>query len=84
MRRVDIEWPEDLHAPLATDALVARLCEHDCVLVIVNTRNDAAEIVTALDAATGDHALHLSAAMCGQHRADVIVEIRDRLEIGVH
>ncbi len=79
LRRVEIEWPEDLHGPLATDALVSRLAEHECVLVIVNTRNDAAEIVTALDAATGDHALHLSAAMCGQHRADVIAEIRTRL-----
>ena len=79
LRRVDIEWPEDLHTPLATDALVARLREHECVLVIVNTRSDAAEIVTALDAATGDNALHLSAAMCGQHRADVIAKIRDRL-----
>lgn len=79
LRRVEIEWPEDLHEPLATDALVLRLADHECVLVIVNTRNDAAEIVTALDAATGDDALHLSAAMCGQHRADVITEIRNRL-----
>ena len=79
LRRVEIEWPDDLHTPLLTEALVARLAEFPCVLVIVNTRNDAAEIVSALDAATGDESLHLSAAMCGQHRADVIAEIRERL-----
>jgi len=79
LRRVEIEWPDDLHTPLPTETLVARLAEHACVLVIVNTRNDAAEIVKALDSATGNDTLHLSAAMCGQHRADVIAEIRERL-----
>jgi CRISPR-associated endonuclease/helicase Cas3 len=79
LRRVKIEWPSDLQSALSTETLVSRLAEHTCVLVIVNTRNEAAEIVAALDAATGDDTLHLSAAMCGQHRADVIAEIRDRL-----
>jgi CRISPR-associated endonuclease/helicase Cas3 len=79
LERVTIEWPVDLHTPLPTDALVERLAAEPCVLTIVNTRKDAAEIVAALDAATGDRALHLSAAMCGQHRADVIREIRQRL-----
>lgn len=79
LQRVDIEWPADLHTPLTTEALVQRLAEHDCVLVIVNTRNDAAEIMRAVDAATGDTTLHLSAALCGQHRADVVAEIRARL-----
>ena len=80
LQRVDIEWPGDLHTPLTTDALVSRLAQHDCVLTIVNTRRDAAEIKSALDAATGDTTLHLSAALCGQHRADVIAQIRARLQ----
>ena len=80
LKRVDIEWPADLHTPLSTEALVSRLAEHDCVLVIANTRNDATEIVRKLDAVTGDTTLHLSAAMCGQHRADVIAQIRARLQ----
>lgn len=79
LERVRIEWPADLHAPLPTAALVERLAAEDCVLTIVNTRKDAAEIVAALDAANGDETLHLSAAMCGQHRADVIRRIRRRL-----
>ena len=80
LARVTIEWPDDLHTPLSTELLVSRLAEHDCVLAIVNTRRDAADIMRTLDAATGDATLHLSAAMCGQHRADVIDEIRARLQ----
>lgn len=80
LQRVDIEWPADLHTPLPTAELVSRLAEHECVLVVVNTRKDAAEIMNALDAATGDATVHLSAAMCGQHRADVIAHIRLRLK----
>jgi CRISPR-associated endonuclease/helicase Cas3 len=77
--RVTIEWPADLQVPVATGEVVAQLAAHDCVLAIVNTRDDAAELLAAIDAATGEPALHLSAAMCGQHRADVIAEIRARL-----
>ncbi len=79
LRRVDIHWPSDLHTARSTESLVEELVPHDCVLVIVNTRNDAAELLKALDTATGTACLHLSAAMCGQHRADVIGEIRQRL-----
>ncbi len=77
--RVRFEWPTDWQQVLPTAELASRMAEHDCVLAIVNTRKDAAEFVSALDAASGDPALHLSAAMCGQHRADTIREIRDRL-----
>ena len=80
LQRVEIEWPSDLHTPLTTEALVLRLAQHQCVLTIVNTRRDAADIMSALDAATGDTTLHLSAALCGQHRADVIAQIRARLQ----
>jgi len=80
LKRVEIEWPADLQTPLSTEALVSQLAEHNCVLVVVNTRRDASEIVNALAATTGDAALHLSAAMCGQHRADVIAQIRVRLQ----
>ena len=77
--RVKIEWPADLQTPIPTAELIDAIAQHDAVLVIVNTRNDAAEIVAALDQSTGGKSLHLSAAMCGQHRADVIRQIRERL-----
>ena len=79
LNRVAIEWPPDLQQTVELAAVAAQLAEQDCALAIVNTRADAAELLAALDAATGDRALHLSAAMCGQHRADVIADIRTRL-----
>jgi CRISPR-associated endonuclease/helicase Cas3 len=77
--RVRFEWPADLQQTLPLADLAGRMAAHDCVLVIVNTRKDAAEFVAALDAAGAGTTLHLSAAMCGQHRADTINEIRERL-----
>lgn len=82
LERVRFGWPVDWHAPQDAAALAARVAAHEAVLTIVNTRKAAAELLTALDAVApeGEHTLHLSAAMCGQHRADVIAEIRARLQ----
>lgn len=82
LERVRLHWPADLDAPDDIGAVAARLAAEPAVLAIVNTRRDAADLVQALDAAAPDRepALHLSAAMCGQHRADVIAEIRRRLQ----
>jgi CRISPR-associated endonuclease/helicase Cas3 len=81
LERVRIQWPADLQQAEDVGALAARVAAHDAVLAIVNTRRDAADLVRAVDAASADagQALHLSAAMCGQHRADVIGAIRERL-----
>jgi len=82
LERVRLQWPADLQAPEEIPAIAARLAAEPAVLAIVNTRRDASELVRALDAAApdGEPTLHLSAAMCGQHRADVIAEIRQRLD----
>lgn len=80
LERVRFEWPPDLHTPLSTPELAGQVAQHDAVLVIVNTRRAAAELVAALDRETGGGTLHLSASMCGQHRADVIRDIRERLQ----
>jgi CRISPR-associated endonuclease/helicase Cas3 len=77
--RVAIEWPADLQQPTELADVAAQMAQQDCALAIVNTRADASELLSAIDAATGERALHLSAAMCGQHRADVIAEVRTRL-----
>jgi len=81
LKRVRLHWPADLHAPEEIPAVATRLAAEPAVLAIVNTRRDAAELVAALDAAAPDRepTLHLSAAMCGQHRAATIAEIRRRL-----
>lgn len=87
LERVRIEWPVDWYEPIDLSELATELIDHECVLVIVNTRGDAADLVAAIDRAAQDQdapdrysaTLHLSAAMCGQHRADVILQIRERL-----
>lgn len=82
LERVHFAWPTDWHTPQPADAIAARVAAHDAVMAIVNTRQAAAELLAAIDAAApeGERSLHLSAAMCAQHRADVIAEIRSRLE----
>jgi CRISPR-associated endonuclease/helicase Cas3 len=77
--RVAVEWPADLQQPVELADVAAQMAQQDCALAIVSTRADAAELLSALDAASGERTLHLSAAMCGQHRADVIAEVRTRL-----
>jgi CRISPR-associated endonuclease/helicase Cas3 len=81
LERVRLHWPANLLTPEEISTVAGRLAVEPAVLAIVNTRRDAAELVAALDAAAPgeERTLHLSAAMCGQHRADVIAEIRHRL-----
>lgn len=81
LERVRLRWPSDLHHIDQIEDAAARLAAEDTVLAIVGTRRDAADLTRALDAAMGCRAtLHLSAAMCGQHRADVIARIRQDLD----
>ena len=80
LERVSVDWPADLRQEVELPDVAARMARDACALSIVNTRKDAAALVAAVDIAAGTRALHLSAAMCGQHRADVITEIRARLD----
>ena len=82
LERVRVQWPADLQVPEEIQTVAARLSAEPAVLSIVNTRRDAAELVRSLDrgALDAEPTLHLSAAMCGQHRADIIGEIRNRLD----
>lgn len=64
--------------------LSRRLAEQPQVLAIVNTRRHAGDLYRALVAetgTTGNH--HLSAAMCPQHRTEILTEIRARLAEGL-
>ncbi len=82
LQRVRLHWPADLGMPTEIASIAAAVAAEPAVLAIVNTRRDAADLVHAVDAAApgGEPTLHLSAAMCGQHRADVIAQIRRRLD----
>lgn len=74
LKRVDVRLP-DWTKRSAWDEIAAELTREDCVLAIVNTRGDARKLWQLLPEGT----LHLSALMCGAHRAKVIAEIRQRL-----
>ncbi|MFG6416259.1 CRISPR-associated endonuclease Cas3'' [Roseateles sp. DC23W] len=76
LRRTEIRWPEDLSTPTELPALAEHIQAEPCALAILNTRKDAIELARLLPR---DSTLHLSAAMCGAHRAQVIADIRARL-----
>ncbi|WP_197527364.1 CRISPR-associated helicase Cas3' [Pirellulimonas nuda] len=82
MRRVEA----DNLGAIDNDALVERLSAEPSWLTIVNTRAHAAELYRRLRAmpdAPPDDLFHLSTLMCGQHRSDHLVKIRQRLKSGL-
>ena len=74
LKRVEVRLPEDWNAQMSWDAVAAELTAEDCVLAIVNTRKAARELHRLMPKGT----IHLSALMCGAHRAAVIQQIKDR------
>lgn len=83
--RVCFRWPlcepnEDPSAPHGferwdTRRVADELARHDRALCIVNTKKDAREIAALL----GDHAIHLTTALCPAHRSEVLADVRRRL-----
>ncbi len=68
---------------LTDEDLARRLSEEPSVLCIVNTRAHAARLFDQMVEFCGkDGSFHLSTYMCGQHRRDVLQNIRDRLAAG--
>lgn len=78
LRRVRVRLPADWQKYTEWEDLAAELTEHESVLAIVNTRRHAAKLHALLP----EGALHLSAFMCGAHRADMIAAIKARLASG--
>lgn len=79
LRRVEITMPRDFRARRAWQDIADELQQHPSVLAIVNTRNDCRELHRLMPTGT----IHLSAGMCGEHRAAIIAEINARLKDGV-
>ena len=71
-----VRLPEDWNAQMSWNAVAAELTAEDCVLAIVNTRKAARELHRLMPKGT----IHLSALMCGAHRAAVIQQIKDWLK----
>ncbi|MDX9707587.1 MAG: hypothetical protein RBT86_08415, partial [Azospira sp.] len=74
LKRVDVQLP-DWEKRSSWEEIAAQLAGEDCVLAIVSTRGDARKLWQLLPKDT----LHLSALMCGAHRAEVIAAIKQRL-----
>lgn len=79
LNRVDVELPKDWNQGKSFDELSREIAQHESVLAIVSRRNDARELWERMPPDT----LHLSALMCGQHRSNVIQQIKERLENGI-
>lgn len=76
LTRVKVEIPLDFHARRGWDEIAAEIIPHESVLAVVNTRRDCRELHRLMPEGT----IHLSAAMCGEHRSQVIAGIQERLE----
>lgn len=76
LNRVTVEMPPDFHVRRGWEEILIELIAHESVLAIVNTRHDCRELYRLMPEGT----IHLSAAMCGEHRSQVIADIRERLE----
>lgn len=78
LERVEVALPEDLSGERSWEDLAAEIAALDTVLVIVNTKKQAAELCRLLPADT----YYLSTNLCGEHRSAILQEIRQRLHNG--
>ncbi|HNP52214.1 MAG TPA: CRISPR-associated helicase Cas3' [Nitrosomonas nitrosa] len=79
LKRVEAKLPDDFSVQRTWDSIAEELLQYESVLCIVNSRSDCRELHNLMPKDT----IHLSALMCGQHRSEVIAEIKQRLKDGV-
>lgn len=79
LRRVRYEWPATPE-PRTWESLAAELAPLKQVLCVVNKRDDARALYQLIRGERG--AVHLSALMCGAHRAKKIAELKKALRSG--
>lgn len=75
LKRVDVVLPDDFESPRTWQDLALDLQTHPSVLCIVNSRKDCRELFSFMPEGT----LHLSGLMCGEHRSQVINQIKEKL-----
>lgn len=74
--RNQVLFPDDLHAVSGWEEISEELRQYDQVLCIVSDRKSCRELHKLMPKGT----YHLSALMCGQHRSEVIKEIKKKLK----
>jgi len=78
LRRVEYEWPR-VDESWSWARVAEEMLTAEQVLAIVNTKGDA---LALLDALNDPHALHLSTLLCGEHRREVLNEVKRCLSSG--
>ncbi|MBC7544032.1 MAG: CRISPR-associated helicase Cas3', partial [Candidatus Sericytochromatia bacterium] len=76
LRRVTYEIPQE---PWSWEAIADTMRTERHCLAVLNTKKDALALLRALD---DPMALHLSTLLCGEHRRNVLTEVRRRLVAG--
>jgi CRISPR-associated endonuclease/helicase Cas3 len=76
LKRTEIIIPPNLSLSSNWGDVAHKLQQHDQVLCVVNTRRDCYDLFKLMPKGT----IHLSALMCGEHRSEVIQEIKQRLK----
>ena len=75
LKRTEIEFPSIRSSRRSWDEIAKELMAYDRVLCVVNTRKDCRDLFAKMPKGT----IHLSALMCGEHRSNVIADIKARL-----
>ncbi len=75
LKRVEVQLPADFNSPTTWEQIAEELKEHEQVLCVVSDRKSCRELHGLMPEGT----FHLSALMCGQHRSEVIENIKERL-----
>ena len=78
LERVTVEFKPNKIANW--EEIAEEILQNNIVLSIVNTRKDARELYNLIKQNAKKNTYHLSAAMCAEHRSDVLKEIRKKLE----
>ncbi len=76
------EWENDLSLKDVPEVVLSKSNEADSVLVVCNTKNEAAYIYSELRSKSSLKMFHLSAGMCPRHRKEVLREIITALKEG--
>lgn len=78
LKRTDISLPENSQKINGWPEIAEQLQKHDQALCVVNTRRDCYDLSQRMPEGT----VHLSGLMCGEHRSNVIKDIKNRLHFG--
>jgi len=75
LKRVHVRMPDELYKPTSWEDIAEELKKYNRVLCVVSDRKSCKELYSLMPEGT----YHLSALMCGEHRSEIIKQIKDDL-----